>query len=161
MGAHAYSRLNNPKLVHLLTRLSATYAGPKIEDITVNVPLSIEHIMPQGWPAEWRLADGSQGMTTLELMISPEDARTEASSKRNQAVQTLGNLTVLTTPLNSSVSNSQWKVKKPQLLANSLLPINQMLHSYEGWDEDTIESRGRDLFARALKLWSRPSVKNQ
>jgi hypothetical protein len=157
---HAYSRLNNPKLVYLLTRLSATYAGPKIEDITVNVSLTIEHIMPQGWLTQWPLPGGARGVDALELMmLPPEDIHAAATTKRNRAVQTLGNLTVLTKPLNSAVSNSRWDVKKPQLLANSLLPINQMLHSYENWDETVIETRGRDLLARAQKLWSKPATK--
>jgi hypothetical protein len=67
----------------------------------------------------------------------------------------LGNLTILTQGLNSSVSNSQWSVKKPELLKHSLLPINQQLHDATTWDETAIAQRGDALFARALKVWSR------
>jgi len=58
--------------------------------------------------------------------------------------------------LNSSVSNSAWTTKKPELLKSSLLPINQQLHGVEVWDETAIVNRGRELFERARLIWSAP-----
>jgi len=55
----------------------------------------------------------------------------------------------------ASVSNSQWSVKKPELLKHSLPPINQLLHDVTVWDEAAIAQRSDDLLARALKVWPR------
>ena len=57
---------------------------------------------------------------------------------------------------NFSWQNKEWKIKKPALLTVSLLPINQQLHSYNSWDESTIELRSKELFNRALSIWSKP-----
>ena len=96
-------------------------------------------------------------MTTDALWTaSKDDARAEATRKRNAALQTLGNLTILTQGLNSSVSNSAWPVKKPELLRHSLLPINQQLHDVAAWDEAAIAARSDALLARALSVWPRP-----
>ncbi len=152
----AYHALNNPKIVHILKRLSDTYMTGKSEVVTVESDLTVEHILPQQWQAKWPLADGSDGLTTaLLLTASNDDIRAEASRKRNQALQTFGNLTILTQSLNSSASNSQWSLKKPELLRHSLLPINQMLHDISAWDEMAIAKRADDLLARALTIWPR------
>lgn len=67
------------------------------------------------------------------------------------------NPTIFAQALKSTVSNSAWSDKKPELLQFSLLPINQALHGLTSWDEDAIQKRGRKLFERALKLWPAPS----
>jgi hypothetical protein len=59
--------------------------------------------------------------------------------------------------LNPAVSNSAWSIKKPQIMKYSLLPINQLLHNQDVWDEDSIEQRSKDLFKIALKLWPSPT----
>lgn len=75
--------------------------------------------------------------------------------KRHPTLQTFGNLTILTQGLNSSVSNSPWSLKKPELLKHSLLPINQLLHDVAVWDEVAIAQRSNALLERALKVWPR------
>jgi hypothetical protein len=153
---HIYQTLNNPKIVHILKRLSASYFKSKMETLSIEGPLTVEHILPQGWLNHWPLPDGSTGMNNNELWEATEnDPRAEATRKRNAAVQTLGNLTILTQPLNSAASNNSWEVKKPELLLHSLLPINQNLQNVEVWDETAIQKRGEELFQRALQLWPR------
>lgn len=153
---HAYQVLNNPKIVHILKRLSNTYLTGKSEAVTVESALTVEHILPQQWEEKWPLRDGSKGLTTTELWTASKDnTRAEASRKRNEALQTFGNLTILTQSLNSSVSNSPWILKKPELLKHSLLPINQLLHDVSTWDETAITQRSDELLARALKVWPR------
>lgn len=153
---HAYQVLSNPKIVHVLKRISDTYVTGKMEGVSVSGDLTVEHILPQQWQAKWPLPDGSKGLPMDALWKAvKDDACAEATRKRNAALQTLGNLTILTQSLNSSVSNSEWAVKKPVLLQHSLLPINQQLHSATHWDEIAIGRRGEDLLGRALKLWPR------
>jgi hypothetical protein len=103
-------------------------------------------------------SSGSKGLTFAELFeVESEDPRVDATQRRNALVQTIGNLTILTQALNSSVSNSAWEEKKPALLSASLLPINQQLHPVDEWNEVAIEQRSKALFSRAIKLWPSPS----
>jgi len=155
---HAYQSLNNEKIVYILRRLDETFLSSKHEIISIEGPLSVEHILPQGWINNWPLPDGSQGMTYQELWnAQPGDGRAEATRRRNSLLQTFGNLTILTQPLNSSLSNSAWDIKKPELLRSSLLPINQFLHNVNTWDEPAIENRSNQLFEKVLEIWPGPN----
>ena len=155
-SCHAYQTMNNPKIVHILKRLSDTYLGSKMEVVSVDGALTVEHILPQQWVEKWLLPDGSKGLSTTELWTAEQgEPRAEATRKRNAALQTLGNLTILTQALNSATSNSAWKDKKPELLRHSLLPINQQLHDVDVWDEGAIAQRLDTLLKRALKVWPR------
>jgi hypothetical protein len=120
--------------------------------------LTVEHILPQNWVEHWPLGDGSTGLESAALWSADEtDAIAIATHARNAACQTLGNLTLITQPLNAAASNSPWQAKKAELL-HSLLPINQALASKQVWDEDAIAERGEALLDRALKLWPRPGA---
>ena len=155
---HAYRTLQNPKIVHVLRRLNDTYLNNKSEQINIECPLTVEHLMPQQWIEHWPLPDGSKGMTFDELiMAEKDDPRALATNSREAVLQTFGNLTILTQALNSSVSNSAWNDKKPALLTASLLPINQQLHKAQEWNEDAIAQRSEELFARALQVWPKPA----
>ncbi len=111
--------------------------------------------MPQGWLKNWALPDGSKGMDLLELFNASEtDKRAVATRKRDTAVQTLGNLTILSTGLNSSQSNLPWKQKRPEMMKHSLLPINQELLETLEWNEAAILKRGESLFTRHWRFGS-------
>jgi uncharacterized protein with ParB-like and HNH nuclease domain len=156
MARHAYATLQNPKVVLLFKRLNETFISSKQETVTVEGPLTVEHLMPQDWAAHWPLPDGSAGITGADLWLTPpENPRAMASKSRNQLVQTIGNLTILTQPLNAAASNGPWEKKRLEILKQSLLPINQDLYNYDEWDEASIEHRGSKLFDRALMLWPR------
>lgn len=153
---HAYQILNNPKIVHILKRLNDTYAGNKMEVVPIESALTVEHILPQNWIEHWPLPDGGKGMSSAELWTADaNDPRAVATRRRNAALQTFGNLTILSQALNSAASNSAWSEKKPELLRHSLLPINQQLHDKNTWDETAIAERGEVLLKRALRLWPR------
>jgi hypothetical protein len=141
-------------MVHILKRLSNEHLGPKSEEIKIDCQLTVEHIMPREWIPNWPLPTGLSGMNLQELSVAQTgDTRAAATHRRDAAVQTFGNLTILTQPLNSALSNAAWKEKRPELLKWSLLPINQALHSFEVWDENAIEKRGQALLDQALRIW--------
>jgi hypothetical protein len=151
---NAYSQLNNLRITHILGRLSETYRTSKTEVVSFDSPVTVEHIMPQGWVAHWPLPDGSKGIE--DAWIGDEnDAAVSASQRRDDIVQTFGNLTLVTGSLNSSIKNGPWGNKRAEILTHSLLPINGHLHQYEIWDEAAIEKRGRELLERAFKIWPR------
>jgi len=154
-----YTTLSSPKLVHIYVRLNQTYMSSKSEPVVFAAAPSIEHILPQTWQDHWPLPDGSRGMSMIELFSAePDDPRAIASRAREAALQTLGNMTILSTGLNSAQSNSGWENKRPQLMAHSLLPINQQLANKDVWDEAAIFMRGEALFERALKIWPRALI---
>lgn len=151
-----YGPMNSPKLVHLYKRLNQTFMSNKAEAVSFKVAPSIEHILPQNWESNWPLRDGSKGMDLMEFAkASADDARAAATRTRETALQTIGNMTILSTALNTAQSNSAWSLKRPALMKHSLLPINQDLASKEVWDEEAIVERGAMLFERALGLWPR------
>ncbi len=158
MSNPAYD-MGNAKLVHILGRLNSSYSNGWQEPLLFQQQPSIEHIMPQKWVDNWPLADGSKGMEYLEALQAPDgDARASATELRDRMVQTFGNLTLLMQGLNSSQSNLAWPDKRPAMMANSLLPMNQDFNGVLDWDENTIEARGADLFKRATSIWPDPAA---
>jgi hypothetical protein len=104
---------------------------------------TIEHLMPQSWQSNWPLP---AGLTDLE---------------RDRLVQTLGNLTLLSTKLNSSVSNGPWlgeDGKKAALNEKDVLLLYskvQMVGNL-GWTEELIRSRTSELTTMILDIWKAP-----
>ncbi len=122
--------------------------------------LSVEHILPRKWQEHWPLKSG-ESPTEEErfqaLYGSEEDgSRIGEIVRRNRLVNTFGNLTVLTQPLNSSVSNGPYKDKRIALNEHSLLVLNREVVKCNSWDEDSIEERGAALFDVACALWPYP-----
>ena len=105
--------------------------------------LEIEHVMPQSWQSHWPL---------------PNDDL-EAELERKRLVQTFGNLTLVRSTLNQSMSNRGWETKKAHLEANSTLLMNRNIlraaEQHGGWDEDTIRARSLALYERAARIWPR------
>jgi hypothetical protein len=151
-----YGALNSSKLVHLFGRLNQSFMSSKSERVVFDEKPSVEHIMPQNWIQNWPLPNGTKGMDHLERFDANEDdPRAIATRARDRALQTLGNLTILSTALNSAQSNMAWTDKRPELMKHSLLPINQSLLEYPIWDEEQISARGEMLFERAKAIWKR------
>jgi hypothetical protein len=74
-------------------------------------------------------------------------------------VDTIGNLTLLTSPLNSSVSNGPINEKLQEIGEHSLLRLNRAIRvDGSRWTEDEILDRGRKLFEYARTIWSAPGV---
>ncbi|EAQ35137.1 hypothetical protein NB311A_16629 [Nitrobacter sp. Nb-311A] len=121
------------------------------EDIEIKSTLTIEHIMPQVWSTNWPIP----GFDHLEPgEFDPEFASRQ--SARSAAVNKLGNLTLLTQALNSSVSNGPYSVKMPAVRSNSSLALNRDLNGFDAWNEETIAERGAALFNVAQKIWLAP-----
>ena len=112
--------------------------------------------MPREWIMNWPLPDGRKGLTLTELSITPsDDVRAIATRKREESLHTAGNLTILSSALNSAQGNSRWEEKKIAMKNHSLLPINQSVVELDAWDEDAIFCRGERLFERARHIWGR------
>jgi Protein of unknown function (DUF1524) len=102
-------------------------------------------------------ANGNRGVTLFEMFDKSRGADdVEATEKRNRAKHTFGNLTLLTQPLNSSVSNSAFEIKRPEILKNSALALNRYFHDQQNWDEARITVRGEALFTHTFGKWPYP-----
>jgi hypothetical protein len=120
---------------------------PRTERIEILSELSVEHVLPEEWIEQWPLPNGNRGVTLFEMFDKSRGADdVEATEKRNRAKHTFGNLTLLTQPLNSSVSNSAFEIKRPEILKNSALALNRYFHDQQNWDEARVTVRGEALF---------------
>ena len=118
--------------------------------------LNIEHVMPQQWGKHWPL---------------PDHHTEEDLARRTSAVHQLGNLTLVTAKLNSSLSNNAWESKKSTIQKHSLLrlttgsvlsrPETAVEFDEEAWpgkwDEARIAARTQNLIGVALEAWPRPT----
>jgi len=66
----------------------------------------------------------------------------------------LGNLTLLTKPLNASVRNKFFNEKKPNILNRSNYTINQEIGDYDEWTEETIKDRQNKWSELVLEIWN-------
>lgn len=146
-----YGQRRQERLVMLLWEVESRWRGAdnrteqglaKPEDLT------LEHLLPQGWEEHWPL----------------EEPTPEARDYRNEHLHRLGNLTLTTGPLNSSLSNSPWhnpaapNDKRRALAKHSLLLLNTCLaeENPDGFDEAAIDERGAQLAEEILAIWPGP-----
>ena len=99
----------------------------------------IEHIMPIGWKEHWPLSSGT-------------------SEERDRIVHSLGNLTLLTSKLNSKVSNSAWELKRNALEEHDVLKMNSLLLATAGdsWVDGKIRSRTQEMTQAITAIWPVP-----
>ncbi len=98
---------------------------------------TVEHIMPQSHAAAW------------QTMLADEWAEVY-----QQRLHTLGNLTLVTQPWNSSLSDKPWIEKRSQL-ATSGLRLNRDYFTQEiaAWDADAISARADWIVDSILAIW--------
>ncbi|MXX94106.1 MAG: DUF262 domain-containing protein [Gammaproteobacteria bacterium] len=108
--------------------------------------LTIEHLLPQSWEEKWKLPENLD--------------EAEARQRRNQLVNTVGNLTLIERKLNAQVSNNNWGVKRQALNKHSILRMNHELTSENGpmeWNESLIVERSTRIAKFVAKIWPRPT----
>lgn len=145
INAPLYRTLLRSRLRMLLEALDQAYPVGYGERYVLKEKLTVEHLLPQKWKAEWPL---------------PEDASAAQILQREQILHTIGNLTLLTKKLNPSVSNGAWGTKVSAIKDHSHLHLNRDIVNVWGgadWDENTIRDRALSLFAMAKKIWPRVS----
>ena len=118
------------------------------EQTSVPQNLTIEHVMPRSWGANWPLPEGLT-----------DDERELRRSTRNRMIHTIGNLTLTDGRLNSALSNAPWESKREALAKHSVLLLNnRLLTESEGkdWDEDFIQARSRRMAKLVTEVWPGP-----
>jgi hypothetical protein len=146
----AYRRLSRGRLRMVLEALEDHERGWRGEDAglggerVARGQYAIEHIMPRRWQTHWPLEEG------------------RAAVEREQLIDTIGNLTLLTGKLNSKVSNGPWAGpdgKRVALLAHDVLFLNRQLRymAKDAWTDAQIQARTERLIESVLTVWPVPS----
>ena len=144
-----YTSIPRSRLRMVLEAVEADMRGALVGPFTAWGSLSIEHVLPQEWRSHWPL--------------SPSVDELKAGIDRDAAKHRLGNLSLVTHPLNSSLSNAPWTAptgqasKREALREFNVLMLNKSLVDLESWDESSIAERGERLAQRILRIWPGPS----
>jgi hypothetical protein len=133
----------------ILIALDENLQSPKSEPYTLKDHLTVEHLMPQLWKDHWPLP---------EIVGESYDEKNYRIERRNQLIQTIGNLFYLTKSLNPYVSNGPFEAKKEAILEHSAININRkfLVNAYS-WDEHKIMERSKELFDVAAEIWPYPA----
>ena len=121
VGGRMYQQLTRNRTRLILEAIEAWMHTDKAENSTVPSGLSIEHVMPRRWEANWPPPPTS---------LDPEESDLE---HRERLVQTIGNLTLVHGRLNSAMSNAAWtsagseQSKRDALTKHSTLFLNKDL----------------------------------
>lgn len=105
---------------------------------------AIEHVMPQAWAKHWSLP-----------------ART-TEADRDARIHRFGNLTLLTSKLNATVSNGPWLGeggKAAHLQEKDVVLLNSKLlkeYSAKQWDEDGVDQRTSLMIDSIVAIWAVP-----
>ena len=135
--------LRRDRVEMMLKAIERCGRSNRSEALDLGRRLTVEHVLPEDWETKWPL---------------PADQQTEEHQlRRDTLVQTMGNLTLVTGRLNSSMGNSPWEKKKAALTEYSGLWLNAELIKKDAWGEKGIEGRSTELVAVARSLWPRPA----
>lgn len=106
--------------------------------------LSIEHVLPQKWEANWPKPQGGSADET-------------AAQRRNRLIHTIGNLTLVNPKLNSKLKNDPWKDKRGTLKEHSKLYLsNSLVEHTKQWNETAIMARSEQLAEILMRVWPGP-----
>ena len=132
--------------------------------------LYINHViciraLTQEWKENWPLSDGTYVNSDIvskaifnSILNEEPNPQYDEINKRLKLIHTFGNLTFLTQPLNSSISNSSYKEKRKYIIEQSALRLNRYFQNILEWNEDSIIKRSEFLLTTALKIWKYPEL---
>jgi hypothetical protein len=144
-----YGTVSQPRLVMALAAVEDSLYSDMTDIPELADNLSLEHLMPQGWEDNWPL------IATDDTPLGQEELEA-AAVERWMRIHRLGNLTIVTNPLNSSLSNGAWEAKRKGLNAHSKLLLNARLAEHDSWDEGAIDTHARWLAERLVEIWPGP-----
>ncbi|MEV8378768.1 DUF1524 domain-containing protein [Kribbella sp. NPDC056861] len=141
MNESAYRRYPRARLRAFLEAIENNFRAETGQPQVERAGFPIEHILPQKWMDNWPVV----GL--------------EAEQARRERVHRLGNLTLLTSGLNSKLCHSPWVVKRRALLEHNTIKLTgRLLAQTENseWCEELIDRRTSDLADAILRVWAVP-----
>jgi hypothetical protein len=116
------------------------------EPVTIEYDrLQVEHIIPVEWRRYW------------PIVAENENERQVLEQQRDASIHHIGNLTLVSSRLNPSMSNDPWAAKREELHRHSHLRLNALLCDQDTWDEQRIAVREKWLAEQLSKEWPGPS----
>lgn len=155
-----YAQLQPARTRSILEELERAKRNKFHETAELKDGLTVEHILPGEWRTHWPLAGGVEPSAHDYMMALwatyEDDTAIGQIVRRNRLKHSIGNLTLLTQPLNSTISHGPFAAKRAALQSpqyGSLLVLNREVTSHSEWDEAAIEKRATDLFDLARTVW--------
>ena len=142
-----FTAITRPRLRFVLRAIDSAMQSKKSEIQVLKKGLTVEHLLPQHWGKHWPLVQKER---------ESDEAFAERVDTRNHLLHTIGNLTLLNSSLNPTVSNGGFKAKKREILRHSKLNLNLFLADEDDWDEKRIKARAEKLFRHFIKVWPHP-----
>ena len=107
--------------------------------------LEVEHLMPRAWRTE-----------NWPIQATNDDV--DEGARRDNALNRLGNLTLINGGLNKKLRNKSWEYKRKFIQKSDNLFINKELldDAPVQWDENQIEHRGEWIADKVCEIWPRP-----
>lgn len=137
----AYTRYPRGRLRMILEAAEDYYRAETRQPQIERKGYPIEHLLPRSWNETWPVS-------------SPDEAET-----RQEHVNRLGNLTLLTNALNSKVSNGPWRAKRSALQDHNTITLTGRVikrTEQHDWDEQLIDERTQGLIDVLLSVWPVP-----
>lgn len=155
-GVKVYGNIKQQRLRAILSGIELQLRTEKHEDVSLPAKLDIEHVMPRGWRTYWQ--DG--------ILSDPA-----ACDHRDWCIHTIGNLTLVTKSLNSTLSNRPWTdddaANTPGSGEDKGLGKRSLLNKYSvlaltrpivdahpaTWTDDDITERSKAMATIIAKAW--------
>ncbi|AWA29900.1 hypothetical protein HYN48_07305 [Flavobacterium magnum] len=153
-------RNRTKSISNILLEVEHSIRGSKQEAVKFfNHGLTIEHLLPQTWYEHWPL-DGidisEEDFNIAVHAVMTEDDKNGKFHKiqnRNRLLHSIGNLTILTSALNPSVSNSPFEIKKQEIAQHSTVLLNTYFQNKPDWGEAQIVERSKYLIDKLKQIW--------
>jgi hypothetical protein len=145
-----YMKSRPDRSAMILGAIEAHIRTRRNEAVKLPVSLTIEHLLPQkGSLSDYPFDDA------MPLLAGENSDRC-----RERMLHTVGNLTLLTSELNASVSNGPFPAKVAKIISDSDLRLNAWLRcdAPTAWSEQSIITRGENLFESVVEIWRGPTV---
>jgi uncharacterized protein with ParB-like and HNH nuclease domain len=175
LKSQIYKDLSSQQRNYLLSEVEQRLHDKFSEDIEIKSRLTVERVMPYAWEEHWPMLNGdkvSTGQTSKAMAnefdlnkLVEIDAINESGQSLNERIiiregilNTIGNLTLLTQELNSSVSKGPFSDKRTAIIEQSALALNRYFQNVDEWNEEKILERGKKLFPIGKDIWNYPDT---
>ncbi|MCY3885540.1 MAG: HNH endonuclease family protein [Gammaproteobacteria bacterium] len=140
----AYMLAPQARIRDILWELEEASRSEFAETTTMPPDLWTEHMLPTAWTKEWPFEQGE---------FVERWSRERKSEERNTLIQSVGNLTLLTSRLNISAGNKGFLAKREKLKKHTSLFLNRWFLERDLWNESEIRQRGQALADLAVDIW--------
>ena len=129
--------IRNTKVAKYILMEIETRLNPLIQSDKETIPktITLEHILPKSPDREW--------ITYMQTN----------NIEKEELLNKIGNLTLLTEPMNRGICNKDFTTKKKNCYNNSTLKINESLKSIKEWNDKEINTRQKWLGETAREIW--------